>query len=497
MTRALLTLCVIAAVLLELIDTTVVSVALPTIQGNLGADFTKGTWIVTAYVVANAIVIPINPWLQIRFGRRNYFIASIIVFTLASFMCGIANNLELLVAFRALQGLAGGGLLATGQVILLDAYPREEQDKAQGFLSIGVIMGPALGPIIGGWLTDNASWRWAFYINIPIGILATVLALAVIHDRAAPLRKAVDSVGALLLVVGLGSLQFVLGQGQLKDWFSDSTIVTSALLAAGGLVAFVVWELFYAREPIVDLRALAVREVWVGTLLSAGIGFVLYGFVIIVPQFATAHLGFTATLSGELFLIQAGACLVATPFSIVLFRRGIFQPRVQVTIGFVLFAAANWQLMHVETSTGDFRALVPALITSGIAISQLFLPVTLGTLPQLRDALVPMASAFQNLARQLGGSVSTAILASVQQRSATSAYAVLAEQVRVDRPGVAAFVHSYPDAARQLFSMVLAQASVLGFIATGSVAMCVALAIAPFALLLRRVDPNAPMSAGH
>jgi DHA2 family multidrug resistance protein len=390
--RVLLTITVISASLLELIDTTVVNVALPTIQGNLGADFSEGTWIVTSYVVANAIVIPINPWLQLRFGRRNYYTASIIAFTIASFLCGIATSLDELVAFRVLQGLAGGGLIATGQAILADIYPRSEQGKAQGFFSIGVIMGPALGPLIGGWLTDNASWRWAFFINLPIGIAAALLAGSLMRDgrrRIVP----VDTAGALLLVAGLGSLQLVLDRGQIKDWFSDAGIAASAALAVVALLAFVVWEL-RARYPIVNLRALALRPVWLGTLLSAGVGFVLFGIVILVPQFVQSQLGFTATQSGQLFLIQAGASFVATPISIVLFRRGFVQPRYQVVGGFVLFALSAWMLIRVESTTADFGAFVLPLIVSGLGISQLFVPITISTLGQVPRDLTSVASAY-------------------------------------------------------------------------------------------------------
>jgi DHA2 family multidrug resistance protein len=458
--RALLTITVISASLLELIDTTVVNVALPTIQGNLGADFSEGTWIVTSYVVANAIVIPINPWLQLRFGRRNYYTASIVAFTVASLLCGIASSLDELVFFRVLQGLAGGGLLATGQAILADIYPREEQGKAQGFFSIGVIMGPALGPLIGGWLTDNASWRWAFFINLPIGIVASVLSGSLMRDTRRT-KSPVDVAGAALLVLGLGSLQLFLDRGQLEDWFSDGGITASAMLAVAALIAFVAWEL-RAEHPIVNLRALAVREVWLGTVLSLGVGFVLFGIVILVPQFVQSQLGFTATQSGQLFLIQAAASFVATPLSIVLFRRGYIQPRYQVAGGFVLFAISALMLIHVESTTADFGSFVPSLILSGLAISQLFVPITLSTLGRLPRSLTPVASAYQNLARQLGGSVATAIVATVQQRVATAQYVGIAAELRLDRPEVARFV-----------------------------------ATAPHALLLHRVDPNATMVAAE
>jgi DHA2 family multidrug resistance protein len=493
--RALLTLTVISASLLELIDTTVVNVALPTIQGNLGADFSEGTWIITSYVVANAIVIPINPWLQRRFGRRNYYTASIVAFTASSLLCGLATSLEQLVAFRVLQGLAGGGLLATGQAILADIYPRDKQGQAQGFFSIGVIMGPALGPLIGGWLTDNASWRWAFFINLPIGIVAALLSAALMRDTRRSIVP-VDVAGAGLLVAGLGSLQLFLDRGQLKDWFADDGITASAVVAVVALIAFVVWEL-RAQHPIVNLRALAVREVWLGTLLSTGVGFVLFGIVILVPQFVQSQLGFTATESGLLFLIQAGASFVATPLSIVLFRRGWIQPRFQVAGGFVLFALSAWMLIHVESTTADFDAFVPPLLLSGLGISQLFVPITLSTLGRLPRSLTTVASAYQNLARQLGGSVATAIVATVQQRVTTARYVDIASELRLDRPEVARYVATAPHALAQLVQFAITQAAVLGFIAAAVVAGGVALCIAPFAFLLHRVDASATAVADH
>jgi DHA2 family multidrug resistance protein len=488
--RVLVTVAVISASVLELVDTTVVNVALPTVQGNLGADFTQGTWIVTGYVIANALVIPINPWLQRRFGRRAYYGSSIVAFTLASLACGLSTSLGALVCFRILQGFAGGGLIASGQAILADTYPRNEQGKAQGLFSIGVVMGPALGPLIGGWLTDLASWRWAFFINIPIGIVAAFLAFSFIRNPDEPRRNPIDVVGAGLLILGLGSLQFVLDRGQLSDWFSDRGITFASTCALVGLFAFIWWEIFGARNPIVDLRALAQREVWVGALLSLGVGFTLYAFVIIVPQFVQNQLGFTATLSGQLFLLQAGASFVATPISIMLLRRGLVQPRWQVAAGFGLSALSTWMLVRVETTTSDFHAFVLPLIISGISISQLFVPITLATLGRLPRAVVPTAAAFQNLGRQLGGSIATAILATIQQRSAVSNYARLASEIRLDRPTVARFFSTHVDAANQALGLVIAQASTLGFATAGSVAVIVALAIVPFALLLRKLETH-------
>ncbi len=487
--RALVTLAVITAAMIEIIDTTIVNVALPTIQGNLGADIAQGAWIVTGYIIANVVVIPLTPWLQTRFGRRNYFVTSIVMFTLASLLCGTANSLPELVAFRILQGLAGGGLIATAQTILNDTFPRSQNGLATGIFAMGVIVGPAVGPVLGGFLTDQLSWRWAFFVNLPVGTLSAILAALMLRDPERPRSVPLDVPGLGLLVLGLGSLQYVLDQGQTNDWFSDASITTFACLSALGLIGFIMWELFGTRTPMVDLRVLRYPPVAIGSVLSAALGFSLLGGVVLVPQYVQSILGFTATQSGLLFLVQAGTSGALTFVAVGMLASGKVQPRYQVLVGFVLLALGNWMLMHVETTGTDFHALVFPLFILGVGMSQLFVPMTVASVGSVPTEIVPGASAFTNLARQLGGSVSTALLVTVAQRTSTGRYVDLAQSITLNSPGVQSFVQAHGGAVTnsvvsELFSIVQTQATVLGYAQAALITAVISLILAPLALLM-------------
>jgi DHA2 family multidrug resistance protein len=490
--RVLVTLAVIVAAMIEIIDTTIVNVALPTIQGNLGADIAQGAWIVTGYIVANVVVIPLTPWLQTRFGRRNYFVVSIAVFTVASFLCGISNSLPELVFFRIIQGLAGGGLISTAQTILADTYPRAMQGLATGIFAMGVIVGPAVGPVLGGFLTDDLSWRWAFFVNLPIGLLAGVLAATMLRDPEKPRRLPFDAIGLSLLVVGLGSLQYVLDQGQTNDWFSDAGITAFSIISGLGLASFVFWELFGTPTPMVDLRVLRYRPVAIGSLLSVALGFTLFGGVLLVPQYVQTVLGFTATLSGELFLVQAGTSGVLTFVAVGIMATNKVPARVQVAAGMLLLALGNFMLSRVETSATDFHAMILPLMVLGLGMSQIFVPLTVASVGAVPDAIVPAAAAFTNLARQLGGSISTAILVTVAVRGSTADYATLAQSITPDRPAIAQYVAAHgAQAIANLFGSLLTQAAVMGYAEAAIITAVISAIIAPFALLMGRANPQA------
>jgi DHA2 family multidrug resistance protein len=489
--RVIVTLAVIVAAMIEIIDTTIVNVALPTIQGNLGADLAQGTWIVTGYIIANVVVIPITPWLQTRFGRRNYFVASIVVFTAASFFCGISTSLGMLVTFRLLQGLAGGGLISTAQTILSDTYPRSQQGLATGIFAMGVIVGPAVGPVLGGVLTDAFSWRWAFFVNVPIGALAAFLAATYLRDPEAPRAIPLDRVGLGLLAVGLGSLQYVLDQGQQNDWFSDGTITTFALISAAGLCAFIAWELVGTKHPVVNLRVLRYPPISIGSALSVALGFTLFGGVLLVPQYVQSVLGFTATMSGELFLVQAGTSGVLTFVAVALLQTGKVQAKYLVGLGFLLLGYGNWLLFHVYTPETDFHAFIIPLMVLGLGMSQLFVPLTIASVGAVPDEIVPDAAAFTNLARQLGGSVSTALLVTVAQRASTADYAHLASGLTLTNTAVANYAMQNGGVAKvagDLFQMAQTQATVLGYGEAALITAIVSAILAPLALLMGRAN---------
>ena len=305
---------VMLAALLQLADTTIVNVALPTIDGNLGASTTEGTWFVTAYIIANIIVIPLSPFMTGVFGRKRYFAFSIAGFTVMSALCGCATDTNSEIAYRFLQGAFGGGLMVPAQQIMRDTFPASELGKGQSLFGLAVVLGPAIGPTLGGVLTDALSWNWVFFINVIPGTIAALLALIFIRDPAPPHPIKLDAVGILLLAAGLGSLRYVLEEGERYDWLDDPLIETCAIVAVFALTAFVWWEL-RSQAPAVAVRVLGQRAVAAAVLISFVGGFVLYGLFIIQPQYTQYSLGFTTTLSGIFMMLRAATVLALFPLT--------------------------------------------------------------------------------------------------------------------------------------------------------------------------------------
>jgi DHA2 family multidrug resistance protein len=487
---------VILGALLEIVDTTIVNVALPDIQGNVGASQDEGTFIVTAYIVANVIVIPLSPWLQMRFGRRQYFFASIAIFTFASFMCGLSHDLWPLVFWRVIQGAGGGGLLSQAQAILGATFPKKQQGAAQAIFALGAIVGPSIGPLLGGIITDNASWQWCFFVNIPVGITAAILTALFLRNPEKPQNASLDGVGLAFLAVGLGSLQYVLDQGQEKDWFSDSTIVRLAVCSVVSLCAFIFWELFGAKKPVVDLSILRNRTVAAGRALGFCLGVTLLGTLVTLPQFAQGPLGFTATLSGELILLRALPVLVLTPLGARLAASGKVDPRFQIGLGFVLIAISNWMLAAVTTESSTFWTFFAPLALSGVGLSQIFVPLSLVVFGSVEPRDAPKASAMFNLARQLGGSLATALLVTALDRSTAVHQTRLAADETLSSVPTANYLAARggPRAAPALASLneiVSLQATVLGYADTDRDAAIVTIVLAPLALLLKKPKPRA------
>jgi len=480
---------IILATLLEIVDTTIVNVALPNIQGGLGANLEQAAWISTGYIIANVIVIPITPWLALRFGRRNYFFTSIAIFTFASAMCGLANSIEMLVFWRIIQGIGGGGLISTSQAILRETFPSTQQGAAAGIFAMGVIVGPTVGPTIGGLITDNFGWPMAFYVNVPLGILAMTLVARFLRDPVKAQKLPVDVIGLGLLALGVGSLQYVLDQGQQKDWFGDSSIVVGTILAAGGLVAFVLYELFGTTKPIVDLRILRYRSVWSGSLLGMCLGISLYGSVLLLPQFVENSLGFTATLSGELLIMRAAFVMLFTPFVARLAGSGKVDARIFIASGFILVGLSNVLLARVTTSDSSFWTFLIPLALSGIGLSQLFVPLTVSVIGSVKPPEIPAASAFFNLARQIGGSIAIAVLVTVLARQGDVHRTALAASITRDRAPIARTIQrqgSLAAAARQLDQLVGAQSQVLAYADTALDTALITLVLTPLVFLMRR-----------
>jgi DHA2 family multidrug resistance protein len=399
---------VMLAALMQTLDTTITNVALPNIQGNLGASQDEGTWVVTAYTIAAIIVIPLTPWLQARFGRKGYFLTSIVGFTIASLLCAWSGSLDQLVGARIVQGAFGGGLLATSQSILRDTFPPQHLGLSQGIFAIGAVMGPALGPPLGGFLVDNASWNWAFEINLVPGTIAIVLLSLLLRDPDAKRKLPIDAPGLALLAVMLGTMQYVLTEGERHDWLSDPAIAFSTAVCAFSFAGFAWWELFGTKTPVVDLRILMNRSVAAGTILSMVIGIAALGSSYTLPQLTQGPLGFSPSLSGFLFLVRAFPIMLATlP---LVFLASKIDTRILVGFGFLVVGISSGLLASATTSDSSFGTFVLPLILSGIGIVTLYIPLSIAVLGATTPEQGPKASSFLNLALQLGGSAGIAVL---------------------------------------------------------------------------------------
>lgn len=394
------------AAILELIDTSIVNVALTEMQGNLGATLSEVGWVVTGYSIANVIIIPLTAWLGDFFGRKGYFIFSLIGFTLASVLCGFAVNLPMLVASRILQGLCGGGLLAKAQSILFETFPREQQGQAQALFGIGVIVGPVIGPTLGGYLTDTLGWRSIFFINIPFGILAVLMAYLFLPPNTERKKTPVDWWGISLLALAIGSLQTVLEEGQQEDWFSSAMIVTLfATFIVGGLLF--VWRELKTKHPAVDLRVLRHKSLVAGSIYSMILGMGLYGATFAIPIFAQSVLHYTAMQTGMLMLPSALASACMMP--IIGKLSGKVDPRIMIATGAIISTIAMVPLATLNPDTSADTLFWP-LMLRGIGTSFMFISLSLATIGPLPKKDIPAATGFYNLTRQLGGSIGVAVL---------------------------------------------------------------------------------------
>jgi DHA2 family multidrug resistance protein len=414
------------ASLLELVDTSIVNVAIPTMMGNLGATLDEISWVVTGYIIANAIVLPLAGWLSVRLGRRLYYIGCIGLFTLASVACGFAPNLMTLVAFRIVQGLAGGALLPTSQALIQEAFPPEEVGLASAIYGMVVIIGPTIGPPLGGYLTDHMGWRSIFNINLPLGLLAGLMAFANVsdfklekgsgHDKVR--SQPIDVWGLAFLVIAIGCLQFVLERGQVDDWFASKVIMLNSLLAAAAAAAFVWWELKVAH-PIVNLRLFKKPILRYGTMMMGALGFILYGIIFFIPVFCSVNLGLTATETGLLFMPGALASGFCMPIVGVQLRKR--DPRLLVAMGVGVVCTAMALLAYSSSSTGSDQLFLPLLLR-GFGMAFLFVPLNAVVLGSFTGPTVGEVAGITNLARQLGGSLGIALLSTLFNRATTRAY---------------------------------------------------------------------------
>lgn len=492
--RWLIVVGVMSATLLQVLDATIVNVALPTIQGNLGANFDEGAWIVTGYIIAAVIVIPLTPWLQQIMGRRNYYVSAIVGFTITSGLCGISTSLDELIFFRVLQGLCGGGLIATGQAIMRDTFPASQIGKSQALVSLGAIVGPSLGPTLGGILTDSLSWNWIFYINVVPGAISAVLCMLLLRDPKRTGPVSLDGLGLVLLALGLGSMQYVLDEGERNGWFGDPTIGLLSLTALAAIAAFVYWELRAARRPIVDLRILRKRTVWAGCLLAMALAFSLFGGVILAPQFQQNLLNFTATLSGESILVRALAIAAMTPVTLFLLNRVKLQARLLLGIGFLLVALANYVTFDVVTTQSDFASFVPALALGGIGFGMLFVPLSVTVLSAVHGADTQKATSLLSLCQQLGGSISTATLVTLLDRRSAAHLSRLAGEITLRNGQVVAALQRHVPLA-SIYGLVAQQSATMAFADAFLFLAVITALLSPLVLLLRPAKAGASPAA--
>jgi DHA2 family multidrug resistance protein len=504
----LVAIAVMSSTFMEVLDTTVVNVSLPHIAGSLSASIEETTWTLTSYLVANAIILPMTGWLAGAFGRKRLLMLSVVGFTLASFLCGLAPSLLFLIVFRIVQGACGGGLQPLSQAILLEAFPPEKRGQAMAFWALGIVVAPMLGPVAGGWLTDNYSWRWVFYINVPIGIVSILLTQSLVFDPAYLRRKVVkvDYWGIMLLVLGIGCLQIMLDKGQQEDWFSSHFIVVLAVLAIGSLIALVVRELM-ADHPIIDLGVFRYGSYATGTFLMTIIGFVLYGSTVLLPLFMQVLLGYTATHAGVTNLPRGLASFLIMP--IVGKLTGKMDARKMLAIGLIGGAVAMYQLSRFSLNVGFWNFWWP-LIIQGAALGFIFVPLTTVTNNPIPKERLGNATSLFNLMRNLGASIGIALVQTYQFRKEQIHTNILGAHVNpysaesshmIDalRSTFMARGSDMADATRKAYDsvwgMVRRHAMMLSYNDTFLLLAIMFIAMLPFLFLLRKPKAGGPVMA--
>jgi DHA2 family multidrug resistance protein len=490
---------VMFATFMEVLDTTVVNVSLPHIAGNLSATIDESTWVLTSYLVANAIVLPLTGWLARHFGRKRLLMTSVAGFTISSLLCGIAPNLPLLVAFRLLQGATGGAMQPLSQAVLLEAFPPHERGKAMGFWGLGIVVAPILGPVLGGWLTDTYSWRWVFYINLPVGIVSLVMTKLYVFDPSY-LRKETDRIdywGIGLLALWVGALQLALDLGQERDWFSSLFITTLVVVSGGGLIAFLVRE-WVAREPVVDLRVFKVRTYSTGVFLMTTLGFVLYGSLVLLPIMLQTLLGYPSLQAGIAMAPRGLGSLIGMP--VVGLMIGRIDPRKMVAGGLIAGAGTLFWLGQLNLSAGYWDIFWPQFF-QGLGLSALFVPLTTISMDPIPRERMGNATSLFNLMRNLGGSIGIAttgtLLARKQQEyinvlgAHVTPYSQAAQQaVESARNGfLASGADAYTATQRAyaaVFGAVQRQAAMVAFVDLFRLLGIIFLLLLPLVLLMRR-----------
>jgi len=501
---------VVTAVFMEVLDTTVVNVSLPHIAGSLSASVDEATWALTSYLVANAIVLPITGWLANFFGRKRLLITAVVGFTSASFLCGLAPSLSALILFRLLQGATGGCLQPLSQAVMLEAFAPQDRGKAMAFWGLGIVVAPMLGPVLGGWLTDNYSWRWVFYINVPVGVLSILMIQAFIFDPPYIRRSSarVDYWGIGMLAVGIGALQILLDKGQEEDWFASDWMRTFAILSAVALTTFLIYEV-RTRDPVVHLRIFKVRTYSAGVFLMTTLGFVLYGSMVLLPIFLQTLLGYPALEAGIAMAPRGIGSFVALPIIGILLGR--FDARKLLVLGMLGTALTLFQLSWLNLNAGYWDFFWPQIL-QGVSMALLFAPLTTATMDPIPKEEMGNATSIFNLLRNIGGSMGIAAATNHIERRTQRHINLLGANVNPYNPGTRLMLDQMRSAlmargadpvtaTRQAygaaFGMVQRQAALLSFLETFRALGILFLLVLPLLLLMKRPTRRGNTAPAH
>jgi DHA2 family multidrug resistance protein len=495
---------------MEVLDTTVVNVSLPHIAGSLSVTPDEATWALTSYLVANAIVLPITGWLSNYFGRKRLLMSAVVGFTASSFMCGFAPSLEFLVIFRIVQGLTGGVLQPVSQAVMLEAFPPAQRGKAMGFWGLGIVVAPMLGPVLGGWLTDNYSWRWVFYINIPVGILSIIMTRMFIFDPPYIRRTTskVDTWGIGMLAVGIGALQIVLDKGQQEDWFSSAWIKSLAALAAIMLITFVIHEL-RTKDPVLHLRVFKERTYATGVFLMTTLGFVLYGSLVLLPLFLQTVLGYPAIEAGIAMAPRGLGSFIAMP--LVGFLTAKIDSRKLLVVGLLGGAVTLFMLGSLNLQVGYWDIFWPQFL-QGLSMGLIFVPLTTVTMSLIPREEMGNATSLFNLMRNMGGSVGIAAIATMLSRNTQKQYNILGAHITAFDAQVRSmleqirsafmargmdFTTATQAAYSALSGMVSQQAVMVAFVQLFRVLALVFAIVVPLVFIMRRPKAGQPAAPAH
>jgi DHA2 family multidrug resistance protein len=498
------------ATFMEVLDTTVVNVSLPHIAGSLSASLDEATWVLTSYLVANAIILPMTGWLANYFGRKRMLQAAVFGFTAASFLCGMAQTLPMLIFFRIVQGATGGALQPLSQAVMLEAFPPEDRGKAMAFWGLGIVVAPMLGPVIGGYLTDNSSWRWVFYINLPVGLASIVMTRLFIFDPPYIRRQSggIDYWGIGLLAVGVGALQIVLDKGQEEDWFSSNWITALGVVAGAGIAVFIIREI-RTRDPVVHLRVFKLRTYSAGVFLMTVLGFVLYGSMLLVPIFLQTLLGYPALDAGIAMAPRGlGSFLMMPVVGTVL---GRFDPRKVLAVGLVGAAYTLYSLSRLNLNAGYWDIFWPQFI-QGASLAMLFVPLTTATMDPIPREEMGNATSMFNLMRNIGGSMGIASATTFLFRRQQLHTHLLAVDVNPYNPQTRMFLKGVESAMilhgsdphtavsqsyGAIWGMVERQASMLSFVDTFRAMAVVFLLMLPLLFIMKRPKYSRGGAAMH